>query len=180
MKTKRCLKIDTKWTPGKFHYVTPYTVAVGPEDMFNYLLCAEKNKDSGEQETRSFRLNRIRGIYSASDEYYINDSTKNHLELMLKNGPAYMINSDEEICVRLTREGLDNYRKIYFGRPKAYQPIEEKDGYYYMRFIGSEEQVFYYFRRFDGTQAVIVSPLSLKEKMLEHHHKSFEAYEHEI
>ena len=160
--------------PNEIHKVVPYQLATW-EERYNYLLCAETDK-TGIQKAMSYRLNRLRNVgYSRNiTENHISDTVQGYLERMLKYGPAFSINDDEESCVRLTEAGKKAFRQIYFGRPQEDRVDPKPDGYYYY-FKGSQDQIFFYFRRFDN-DAEVIAPESLRQKMLEFHKNAYEVY----
>lgn len=44
---KRSIAFKIIWNQKIIHEVIPYKVVTGPEEMFNYLLCAEYNQEKG-------------------------------------------------------------------------------------------------------------------------------------
>ena len=173
---KRSLTFKTIWNDKIIHEVIPYKIITGPEEMFNYLLCAETNPFSGEQEAKTYRLNRIDKINYGRSMESISGTVKHHLDMMMKYGPQYMINDDTESCVRLTDSGVRNFSRIYYGRPVLDRVDEKEDGHYYY-FKGSKDQVFFYFRRFGYEDAEIVSPEPLRQRMIEFHSKAYAMYQ---
>jgi len=173
--TKQSISFKTIWNEKDIHEVIPYKVVTGPEEMFNYLLCAEINSDTGEQETKTYRLNRIGRINYGKSRGSINDVVKHNLELMIQYGPQYMINDDEESCVRLSSYGVKSFNRIYYGRPQ-FERIEVKDGQTYYYFRCSSDQLFLYFKRFEGDAAEIIYPKALRERMIRFHADSLETY----
>lgn len=173
---KRSLTFKTIWNDKIIHEVIPYKIITGPEEMFNYLLCAETNPFSGEQEAKTYRLNRIDKINYGRSMESISGTVKHHLDMMMKYGPQYMINDDTESCVRLTDSGVRNFSRIYYGRPVLGRVEEKEDGHYYY-FKGSKDQVFFYFRRFGYEDAEIVSPEPLRQRMIEFHSKAYAMYQ---
>ena len=124
---------------------------------------------------KTYRINRMLQISPVFDSFSLNDKVKSILEKMIKYGPQYPIVNDDEMCVRLSDAGISTFNKIYYGRPD-YERIEKKpDGYYYY-FRCSEDQVFFYFRRFQGDEAIIMFPESLRIRMKEFHSISFSCY----
>ena len=172
---RRPISFSTIWNPSVIHSVIPYKLSVGQEEMFNYLLCAESSTFSGKQEARTYRLNRISKINLSRIPSQIAEEVSNHLERMIRYGPQYMINDDEESCVRLTESGRRNFSRIYYGRPQVDRIEEKADGAYYY-FKGSKDQVFFYFRRFGFDDAEIISPELLRKKMADFHLKAYENY----
>ena len=175
---RRSITFRTIWNEKNIHEVIPYKVVTGPEEMFNYLLCAEYNQDKGVQEARTYRLNRIDKINYGKSMGAIDNSVKQHMKLMLHYGPQYMINSDEEACVKLTAAGVKSFNRIYYGRPQ-YERIEEHEGCNYYYFRCSMDQLFLYFKRFEGKAAKIIYPESLKERMMKFHSETLKNYEEE-
>lgn len=127
-----------------------------------------------QQEARAYRLNRIRGLNRSTKTSALQDSVKQRLEVMRKQGPQYAINDDTEVCVRLTSKGRGMYNKIYFGRP-AYMREENKPDGCYQYYQCSHNQLELYFRRF-GAEAEIISPEPLRDKIAEFYRLASQAY----
>ena len=175
--TSQIIYFRTIWNKNAIHKVIPYKIVTGPEELFNYLLCAEINPITQEQETKTYRLNRIHETINCCENTgIIEDSVKEHLEMMNKYGPAYCINDDEETHVRLTDDGVRDFSRIYFGRPIV-DSIKEHDGVHDYYFKGSKDQIYLYFRRFGNGDAEIISPASLRTKMIDFHAKALNKYE---
>lgn len=160
--------------PGIVHDVIPYMVVTGPEEMYNYLLCQEEDGLTHQPEARVYRLNRIRGLNRSTKTAALQDSVKQRLEVMRKQGPQYAINDDTEVCVRLTSKGRGMYNRIYFGRP-AYMREENKPDGCYQYYQCSHNQLELYFRRF-GAEAEIISPEPLRNKIAEFYRLASQAY----
>ncbi len=175
---RKSITFKTIWNPKNIHEVIPYKVVTGPEEMFNYLLCAEVNTETGEQEAKTYRLNRIDRINYGRNMSSIDNTVKHYLDLMIKYGPQYMINDEEETCVRLNEAGLKSFNRIYYGRPYP-DRIESENGYSLLYFKGSKDQVYLYFRRFNGNEVRIISPTWLRDKMIKFHQESVDAYQRE-
>ena len=171
----RPLIFSTIWNPKVMHTVIPYRLATGHEEMFNYLLCAEKNPVTEKQEAKVYSLNRIARINYSRVPNLIEDEVQIYLNRMLRYGPQYIINDNDESCVRLTDSGRKNYSRIYYGRPQVDRIEEKEDGFYYY-FKGSKDQVFFYFRRFGFDDVEIISPEVLRQKMSDFHRKAYENY----
>ena len=157
------------------HEVIPYKVVISKEEMFNYLLCSELR--DGKPVATPFRLNRIDCIDSTPGETIISTDVERHLKLMEQYAPQYGIEEDTETCVRLTAQGVNEYRRIYFGRPDRIldKDEEREDGTYYY-FECSTNQIYLYFRRF-GCNAEIIYPKDLRDKISEFHHNAASIYE---
>ena len=174
-KEARPLTFSTIWNPKVIHTVVPYRLATGQEEMFNYLLCAEINPETRKQEAKVYRLNRIARINYSRASNQIDNDVQEYLNRMLRYGPQYIINDNDESCVRLTESGRKNFSRIYYGRPQVDRIEEKEDGYYYY-FKGSKDQVFFYFRRFGFDDVEIISPTVLRQKMSDFHRKAYENY----
>ena len=168
--------LSTIWEDGIVHEVVPYAMAIGPEEMFNFLLCQEENPLTHNMEAKAFGLRRIKRVNASDKRTYLQPDVLDHLKIMEKTGPQYAINDDEEICVRLTERGLIAYRRIYFGKPK-YCRMERHDDGYYQFYICSKEQVYLYFRKFDPEIIEIVAPESLRNRMIQFYMSGVKAYQ---
>ena len=171
---KKSISFKTKWNPTSIHNVIPYKISSGSEELFNYVLCAEYNELTIKQEAIPYRLSRIENIFFTQLECNIDNTVKYNLDKMIEYGPAYPINANEEVCVELTPTGINNYRKIYFGRPKyEYEkPVENGS---LLFFNCSLEQLFFYFRRF-GKEAKILYPDHFRKRMANFHAKANDLY----
>ena len=161
----------------RIHEVIPYKITISKEEMFNYLLCSEIK--GGKQVETPFRLTRIDCVDSIPGDTIINEDVERHLIKMEKYAPQYQINEDIETCVRLTDQGVIDYKKIYFGRPERILDKDEiKDNGTYYFFDCSIDQLYLYFRRF-GCEAEIIYPEELKNRIKEFHYKALSVYEKE-
>ena len=172
-KDNRNIIFNTIWNDQHFYEVVPYCVVTGPEEMFNYLLCAEIIPGTGEQKARAYRLNRIREIKSGKGVKSIDSTIRSYLDRMIRYGPQYEINN--EACVRLSSLGIELFNKIYFGRPR-YERIEKEGNQNYYYFQCSEDQLFLYFKRFEKDTAEILYPMTLRERILNFHKEVLDAY----
>lgn len=176
IQTGKGIMFNTIWDSRKNHYVYPYKIVVGQEEMFNYLLCCERDEKTGALQARSYRLNRITRLNYSTKIIIIPEHVTDNLEMMIKYGPQFAINDDEESCVKLTSRGVISFNRIYYGRPQ-YDRIEEcEDGSYYY-FNCSEDQVYLYFKRFEGNAAEIISPEKLRKRMERFHADGLRTYE---
>ena len=175
---KRCVVFRTIWNKQMIHEVVPYKIVTGPEEMFNYLLCAEIDRETQTQEARTYRLNRIDQVFYGRSSISIDEEVRNDLDTMQEKGPQYVIHGIENTCVKLSAEGENSYTKIYFGRPKV-DRIESHDGYSFYYFSCSYDQLFMYFKRFEGGSAEILYPQGLRDRMIQFHKESLNIYEGE-
>ena len=169
------ISFSSIWNKGFFHKVLPYRIVTSREEMFNYLLCSEINAESKKLEAKTYRINRMIQISPVFDNISLNEEVQSILDRMIKYGPQYTITNNEEMCVKLSTDGLSTFNKIYYGRPDHERVEKKKDGYYYY-FRCSEDQVFFYFRRFQGNEAVVMYPESLRIRMRDFHKDSFTCY----
>lgn len=168
--------LSTVLEDGVVHEVVPYTMAIGPEEMFNFLLCQEENAQTHEMEAKAYGLRRIKRVNVSDNRIHMQPTVLEHLKIMERTGPQYAINDDDEICVKLTDDGLDAYRRIYFGKPR-YSRMEKRNDGYYQYYRCSKEQVFLYFRRFDPRDAQIIEPKSLRKRMICYYESGMKAYD---
>ena len=173
--TRKSITFKTIWNTGIIHEVIPYKVVIGPEEMFNYLLCAELNPNTGKQEAKTYRLNRIDRLNYGRSVKSIDDTVKNYLDEMLKYGPQYMINEEMESCVRLNIKGVKSFNSIYFGRPQ-YERVQTDGNQTYYYFKCSIDQLFLYFKRFEGNEAEVIYPKSLRDRVVQFHKQSLKTY----
>lgn len=173
--TKRCVVIRTIWNKQMIHEVVPYKIVTGPEEMFNYLLCAEIDRETKTQEARTYRLNRIDQVFYGRKSVCMDESVRSDLDMMEKKGPQYVIHGVEETCVKLSPEGEKNFNKIYFGRPIV-DRREIHNGYSYYYFSCSWDQLFLYFKRFEGGSAEILYPQSLRDRLIQFYKEALKAY----
>lgn len=160
----------------QFHNVNPYKIAVGKDEMFNYLICTEINPKTNRQEVISYRLSRIKTVKTTSNIPPMDKELEYLCEKTVQTAPQYAINSDVEICVELNDKGTELYNRIYLGRPQ-YIRVQEQQGKHYYYFNCSEEQAFQYFRKFHTDTAIIRSPDSLIQRMIDFHTDVLDAYE---
>lgn len=170
------IMFNTIWDGCKNHYVYPYKLVVGREEMFNYLLCCEKDERSGGLQAKSYRLNRIAKIDYSSKINELPVLIQEKLEKMIENAPQFAINDDEECCVKLNSYGVRSFNRIYYGRPKVERIEDRNDGSYYF-FNCSEDQIYLYFKRFEGESAEIVYPERLRKRMQKFYADAGKKYE---
>ena len=156
------LEFTTKTSP-YVHQIVPYCIATGKEEMFNYLLCAEMFRD-GTVKTNTYRINRISWIAKSPAGRTIGEDVMTNIRRMLKNTPLYAINDDPLIRIRMSEEGKNLYRRIYYGRPDYCGITHDPQGDIYC-FDCSINQAFFYFRRFDQDAVSILEPPELIDKM---------------
>lgn len=149
-----------------FKSASVYSLSSSKDELFNYVLVVEKN-------TRfTYRLSRIRGVKLLSDNIIDLSTHENYFNKQLLYAPQYLINNNETelIKIKLTSTGERLYKNIYLFRPRY---ISKDDNIY--TFDCSYAHIIFYFSRF-GEDAIILSPLQLKKRMLGYYKYSFLAY----
>ncbi len=168
------ISFSTIWNPTQLHTVFPYKIVTGQGEMFNYLLCQERDPNTSYPYARAYRLNRIsKSNYSYPD--VLDDTIQKRLDRMNLYGAQYIINDEEEACVFLSINGARLYNRIYYGRP-AYSRIEETENGYKYYFYCSKDQLSFYFRRFSNGDAIILYPDSLVKDMIDFHKNALDYY----
>lgn len=175
-KDRALVSFSLIWHPEIIYSAIPYEIATGREEMMNYVLCQTRYPESDEPRASVFRLSRIKNPCMSGKTDTLSFTVIERLERMKKYAPQYPINSDDEICVRLNEEGEDLYRRMYFARP-PFERMEIKENGHYYYFNCSDTQALFYFQRFGWGSAEILSPVYLREKMIELHRTALEAYE---
>ena len=150
---------STIWNKDTVHTVVPYKIVYSKEEMYNYLLCEEINKDSGKQETRSYRLNRIYNVRRAFIDLHLTDENEHFFKKMEKYGPQYPINKEEKICISLNDQGVKFFNRVYTGRPDPIKREQTKTGYNYF-FDCSLSQIEQYLRKFEDQSSYIIKDFS--------------------
>lgn len=169
------IRFTTIWNLVDVHEVIPYKIVVGTEEMYNYLLCGERNKKSGKMEAMSYRLNRIDALRWGTTRETLTEEVVTYLERMIQYGPQFAINDDEETCVKLTEEGRKFFNRIYYGRPKVEQ-MEHVDGAWLYYFRCSKEQLYQYFKRFENGRVEVIMPEKLRIRIMEFHSQELKLY----
>lgn len=174
-KNHRPICFSTTRTPGVLHEVVPFVVTTGAEEMYNFLLCQERNRETQRLEARAYAIRIINQITMSRKAITLDPEVKRHLIMMQEKGPQYAINDDEEICVRLTEKGREIYKRVYFGKPKHERIEQREDGYYYY-YQCSKDQVLMYYKRFDPKTVEIMAPESLRNQMRLFFYSGVETY----
>ena len=160
---------------GSNHTVMPYSVSVGKEELFNYLLCYTYD-EKGSIKIYTYRLSRITNIIESNIKIPYSDDVKDKFELIEMYGSAYAFDEGKETCVLLNKAGISSFRQIYFGRPKVEKKEETGDGNYRYYFNCSQYQLYLYFRRFNAGEAFVEYPKELQDKIRIFHEKSLDTY----
>ena len=124
----------------------------------------------------SFRLCRITDVHeNTTKNGSLTALEKDQLkEKLQKNDAAYLLESREEVVVRLTQQGEKLLANKQFQRPAPFE--KEADGIY--RFKCSANQASNYFSSF-GANAVILEPKRLRDRMRKMYEEAFLRYRQE-
>lgn len=146
-----------------------YALAASKDELFNYVLLEINQKPF------TLRLAKIERLLILNTEAKFEDMNVRGFEKAIKYGPQYTIWPDESepVKIRLTKEGLKLYQRIYLYRPE-YSEVNDGDIY---TFLGPYNQIIQYFRRF-GQEAIVLSPLAVKNKLSGFYRFAYKAYIH--
>ena len=159
------IRFTSTSAPNVIFTVQPYCIAASKEEQCNYLLCLDNETGI----PRSFRISRIRALYSSSDKFIPNESRKLELQEIAGRSPQ-STSKGIEAEVRLTEKGLQKFHFITKNRPD----VLKKEGNT-LYFNWPKTQLEEYFHRF-GKEAVILSPDDCRESMRIFYKKAWEAY----
>ena len=144
-------------------------IAASKEEQCNYLLCADNETSL----PRTFRISRIRALYTTGEKFKPDDNTRRELQEIAVRNPQSATKNVEAV-VRLTDRGVQKFKVILKNRPEVFR----KDGNTYY-FNWPKFQIEEYFKRF-GKDAIIVSPEECHEDMKTFYGKALGAYRKDI
>lgn len=150
----------------KAFLVEPYMIAPSKEEQCNYLLCY----DMDSSRKRTFRISRLRSVYVTSDIFTIDPDIENELREIAARSP-HSVSPTVLAVVRLNQYGIKKFRAMTKNRPN----VSRKNGDLYY-FDWPEDQLKEYFIRF-GSDAVVIEPASLKEKIKDFYYYGLKEYE---
>jgi hypothetical protein len=145
--------------------VYPRYLAASPEELFNYLLAEDP-----EGKCYTFRISRLISASVVNREVCAYRPENDEYFRQALQSPQYSGVYDDHICVRLTEQGKNMFRVIYFDRPF---PVRTEGDLYW--FSGSVMQIRNYFSRF-GKDAVIIEPVFLKKQLYTYYEEALNAY----
>ena len=155
----------------------PYGIVQSRILPYYYLIGMSKEIGSKKPEAAaSFRLCRITDVHeNATKNGSLTALEKDRLkEKLQENDAAYLLESREEVVVRLTQQGEKLLANKQFQRPAPFE--KEADGIY--RFKCSANQASNYFSSF-GANAVILEPKRLRDRMRKMYEEAFLRYRQE-
>lgn len=166
IKRKQTLTFSTTSSNELVYLVAPYSITPSKEEQFNYLLCYDLEK----QVVRSFRLSRIRRLFSRTNTVILDLNTIEKLKNAEKKGPQFAFEDSIRESVKLTENGFRKFRMIYTNRPE----VLEKNGDV-LTFEWPLIQLEEYFKRF-GKDAIIMEPVSAHKSLREFYKEAYEQY----
>lgn len=163
---KNCIITFSSTTvPDLVFTIRPYMIAASKEEQYNYLLCT----DDRYGQPRTFRVSRIRALFTTPDTFIPNEDTRKELmEIAIRNPQSASKNVEAQVI--FTDRGIRKFHMVTKNRPD----VAHKDGYTYY-FNWPKRQLEDYFSRF-GKDAIIVSPAECTESMRAFYGKAHDAY----
>ena len=158
----------------KIFSVLSYGVYQDPLSSANYLVGYSIPHGTDEAKRPcSFRIKGIREMtLEKSKSGFLDKEEKYQLEeLISARGVQFLVGNNEEICVRLSQNGVQQYRQQIHLRPDC---IKIRNGSEYV-FYCTAMQAYYYFFKF-GKDAEILSPLDLREDFAQKYLQAAETY----
>ena len=155
--------------------VYPYKILQDPLSTANYLVGYGRRYDKPEEEKRpcSFRISALKDITGEkSKSAFLKDQEKKYLEqCILSRGVQFLVGEQNEIKIRLTKAGLGKYHRQTHLRPLL---SRENKGDIYTADCTPAQAEFYFFKF--GSDAEILSPPDLREKVLSKYEDAVNAY----
>lgn len=178
--SKRRLKIVTG---NREFFVFPYTITQDPMFMYNYLIGYSSpllNAPKSMMTACSFRISAISELKTLPAAYKASLTKEEEAKLkknLSTHNIQFMLDDVLEIKVKFTPQGERMYRRNLYLKPNEFISSKinpnKSDSIYV--FYCTETQAEYYFFKF-GADAVILSPASLRNKILQKHESALAAY----
>ncbi len=131
------------------------------------------NEEDKDKIVASFALARMNMPTMQKKTFYLNkQEIKNIEDQITKYSAQYIIGKPEQIRVRLTPQGIEQYKRKLYSRPEKIDSLSSEDVYV---FDCPHLQAFNYFFPF-GANAEILSPEPLRERFIEAHKAALEKY----
>ena len=151
------------------YLVEPYIIAPSKEEQCNYLLCKDRNTNK----PRTFRISRLRHVFVTPDTFAIDSCILKELQEKAIRSPQ-SVSLPIQAVVRLNKNGVKKFKTITKNRPIVSKIVG--DLYY---FDWPELQLEEYFKRF-GKDAIVIAPISLKEKIKKFYYHGLKEYQKQI
>ncbi len=164
---------------GKRKALTVYPYKIMPDAMNSQLFLAcytyEQGQTTKDKKDASFSMARIPMPTLLKQKAFISKEEQKKIdEDIEKLSINYLLGEESEIHVRLTEKGKNTYHNYITSRPAKDEILSSENEYV---FHCSESQAFNYFYSF-GENAEIISPDSLRKRMIESHQNAIKMYTH--
>ena len=166
IRLRHVVTFSSSAAPDTVFKINPYLIASSKEEQCNYLLCT----DCREGYPHSFRISRIRSLFTTSEVYAYDQATQNKLqEIALRNPQS--ASQCVEAKVLMTDRGIAKFHLVVKNRPDVFR----QEGNLFT-FFWPKSQLEEYFKRF-GYDAIILSPVECYTNMRAFYGRSFETYD---
>ena len=155
--------------------IYPYKILPDTLNTQDYLACYTRFKEEapGEKLTASFSMARLPVPSLLRQKSFLSKSDIKKMEEDIQNlSVSFLRGESTEIHIRLTDAGKRTFHNKLYSRPAKNEALSTEDEYV---FFCSENQAFHYFYSF-GPDAEIISPLSLRERMIKSHMDAISKY----
>ena len=170
----RLIRVYTSGNKKNYTEVYPYRILTDSMNTRSYLACYGKKEKNAEPKIASFRMSTLKNYRIMSQDGSLSASEIDALESAIqKRGVGFLLGEETEIQVRLTAAGKKLYETKLFSRPQCDHARSTKNKYV---FSCTEQQAFVYFHPF-GKEAEILSPPSLRERMIRSYRDGLKHYE---
>ncbi len=161
----------------KILIIKPYKILEDIYTGYNYLIGYARDAQSEDEfSIGSFRISRFVSVQEYKGISPINQQETERIENKLQEvSPAFIRSNAIEIDVLLNQRGQILINTILHNRPKIKQIEHFQDGTAKYTFYCTEFNAFNYFLPF-GENAVVISPLSLKQKLYTEFENAVNAY----
>lgn len=157
-------------------YIYPYKIMSDSMNSQSYLACYthKPNEDSSSKKDASFAMSRLPVPTLLKASAFLSKADKESLETHIRTKAInFLLGEETEIRVRLNSNGKRTFHNRIVSRPILDDVLSTEEEYV---FHCTESQAFFYFYSF-GANAEIVSPLSLRERMIKSHTDALKIYE---
>ena len=155
--------------------VYPYKIIPDSMNTQLYLACYtfEQGQTSKDKKDASFSMARIPDPILLKQKAFLSKEEQRKIEEDIERlSVNYLLGEESEIHVKLTAKGRKTYHNYIISRPTKDEALSSEDEYV---FHCSENHAFNYFYSF-GDNAEIISPDSLRNRMIESHKKALDMY----
>lgn len=143
--------------------VYPYEILSDPLSIANYLVgyCTRYDNPGEEKRPCSFRISALKSVRrEKSKSAFLKESLWKQLsQTIASRGVQFMMGNESEIHVKLTKAGVNKYRRQTHLRPPLIR--EQEEGVYVFKCTTAQAE-FYFFKF--GKDAEIILPIELRAK----------------